>query len=165
MKKNIYFYNLFCLFFSFLIIILNFLIQKIVLKKIKFYGDNISLFNHFNLIFVKNFGIAFGFLSDQTVWKRWFFIFFGLIICFILIIFSVYKKDIGVAYFFIIGGGLGNVLDRIRYGFVIDFIDFYIGKWHWPTFNINDVGIFIGMLILFLEDFKILKKIKKFFVF
>lgn len=163
MKKSICFYNLFYLLISLLILTLNYFIQQIVLKSVTL-CKYVSLINHVNLVFVQNFGCAFGFLSNQNFFLKFFFIFFGLFICFFLMKILFYQnfneKIINISYSLIIGGSLGNTLDRLMYGYVIDFIDFYIRNWHWPSFNVNDVGIFIGVLILILKDLKYLYKKK-----
>lgn len=58
-----------------------------------------------------------------------------------------------IAYALIIGGALGNLSDRLIHGFVIDFLDFYVGDWHWPTFNIADVSICLGAALIIIESF------------
>lgn len=58
-----------------------------------------------------------------------------------------------IAYALIIGGALGNLSDRLIHGFVIDFLDVYVGDWHWPTFNIADMGICIGAGLIIIESF------------
>lgn len=156
MKRCIYFYNLCWLILSVLIFLINFIIQKFILNNFVL-DESLKLFKSFNLVYVQNFGAAFGFLSEQNGWQKWFFIFFGFFVSFFLIVLMCLenfdRKIIFIAYSCVIGGTLGNVIDRLIYGFVIDFIDIYIGFLHWPTFNINDVGIFIGMFFLFLDDY------------
>lgn len=121
-----------------------------------------------NFCYLKNFGLAFGFFSDMTVLYRWICICLTIIIIimfFISLLKSIYYCIVyeNIAYVMIIGGAVGNLYDRVLHGSVIDFIDLYIGSWHWPVFNIADVEIFIGMLILIVWNWNtfFLKKNKK----
>lgn len=156
MKKKFYFYNLYWLILSLFIFLINLIIQKFVLNNF-FLNESLPLLNNLNLVYVQNFGAAFSFLSKENGWQKWFFIIFGFIISFFLIIIMClenYNNKIKIVSFsFIIGGALGNVFDRLFYGFVIDFIDIYIGFLHWPTFNINDLSIFIGIFLFFINDY------------
>lgn len=156
MKKYFYFCNLYWLILSISIILTNLIVQKFVLNNFSL-NDYLQIFKNFNLIYVQNFGSAFSFLSKQNGWQRWFFIFFGIVISCILIIAmcleSFNRKMIILSFSCIIGGALGNVFDRMIYGFVIDFIDIYIGFLHFPTFNINDVGIFVGFFLFLLDNY------------
>lgn len=105
-----------------------------------------------NLTYVQNSGAAFSFLADKGGWQRWFFSFISLAISLTLCIFMYrtppQKKFINCAYVLIISGTLGNLLNRIVHGVVIDFIDFHLNHWHWPTFNLADIAICIGAIIL-----------------
>lgn len=65
---------------------------------------------------------------------------------------SVNKKLSNIAYALVIGGALGNLCDRLVHGFVVDFIDFYVGDWHWPTFNIADMAICVGAALIILDS-------------
>ncbi|MCE1782464.1 signal peptidase II, partial [Enterobacter hormaechei] len=66
---------------------------------------------------------------------------------------SARQKLRNIAYALVIGGALGNLFDRLVHGFVVDFIDFYVGEWHWPTFNIADSAICIGAALIIIESF------------
>lgn len=113
----------------------------------------------FNLVHVINKGAAFGFLSDlDTVWRPYFFI--GATALAIVLIFhllrTVPREDtiLFSALGLILGGALGNLADRIRFGAVIDFLDFYIAKYHWPAFNVADIAISIGSVLLLVSVYR-----------
>lgn len=110
----------------------------------------------FNLTLLYNTGAAFSFLQDAGGWQQWFFIGLGTLIS-ILIISWIHRTDIKkwtlIALSLILGGAIGNLIDRALYGYVIDFLDFYINHWHWPAFNIADSAICIGALMLIRDIF------------
>ena len=108
-----------------------------------------------NWLLLFNPGAAFSFLAQGTGWQRWFFTGLGLAACtYIVILLRKHQEDrlLCVALSLILGGALGNVLDRLMYGAVVDFIDMHYANWHWPAFNIADSVICIGaVLIIFGE--------------
>lgn len=110
-----------------------------------------KLLPHLNLHLAYNRGAAFG-LLDNATWARWLFVGVATIISFAIVIWSSHipkKHKLELfALGLILGGALGNLFDRIRLGYVVDFIDFYIGNWHFYTFNIADIGVCIGAVIL-----------------
>ena len=108
----------------------------------------VSIMPFFNLLLAYNEGAAFGILSSENGWQRILFIVLAMGVS-SLIIYWLYKLSYSnflesSALVLILGGALGNLLDRIYYGYVIDFIDFYVGNWHWYVFNLADVFICIG---------------------
>ena len=104
-----------------------------------------------------NYGAAFSFLGDASGWQRWFFIILALVVIGILVAWlrrlPVTDTRARLALVLILGGAAGNVIDRLVYGYVIDFIDVFYGSWHWPTFNIADSAIFVGAFLLILDAF------------
>jgi signal peptidase II len=102
-----------------------------------------------------NSGAAFSFLSDAAGWQRWFFIGLALLVIAVLVTWlrrlPPGQTRMALALALILGGAAGNLIDRVVYGYVIDFIDVYYGAWHWPTFNIADSAIFIGAVLLLLD--------------
>ncbi len=117
--------------------------------------QSIEVAPFFNLTYVHNYGAAFSFLADADGWQRWFFTAIALVVS-VVIISWLYKsprseKCLPVAFCFILGGALGNVYDRLVHGYVIDFLDFYVGQWHWPAFNLADSAIFIGAALLIID--------------
>jgi len=120
-------------------------------------NESITVIPLLNITYVQNPGAAFSFLADKNGWQRWLFIFIAVVISLVLIV-VMYRSNskqhiINCAYTLIISGALGNLFDRIMYGVVIDFIDFYINYWHWPTFNIADTSICIGTILILLNGF------------
>ena len=104
-----------------------------------------------NWLLLFNPGAAFSFLAQGSGWQRWFFTILGLVAC-IYIIWLLRKsqndKLLCLALSLILGGALGNVLDRIMLGAVVDFIDLHYANWHWPAFNIADSAICIGAALI-----------------
>src|SRR3989338_243048 len=107
-----------------------------------------------NFTLAYNTGAAFNFLGDASGWQRWLFIGIACLVAVIALIWLLRSRKneraLPFALALIIGGAVGNVLDRIRLGYVVDFVDVYVKTWHWPTFNVADSSICIGVLILLL---------------
>ncbi len=109
----------------------------------------------FDLTFVVNTGAAFGLLAgDQNPWRQLFFVVVTLVALVVLAMaFRQYRREGGVyiAAIGLIGGGaLGNLIDRLRFGHVVDFLDFYIKDYHWPAFNVADSAISVGVVLFLL---------------
>ena len=109
----------------------------------------------FNLVMGWNRGVSFGIFDTASPPNQWLLIGLALIIVTVLLIWlkRADSRLISVALGLIVGGALGNVMDRIHYGAVADFLDFYVGDFHWPAFNVADVGITIGVIVLVLESY------------
>ncbi|BGI50936.1 MAG: signal peptidase II [Arsenophonus endosymbiont of Ceratovacuna japonica] len=156
MKNYICYTGLHWLWLTFIILFIDFYTKQIILNNFQLY-ESIPFIHYINFTYTKNSGSAFSFLADENGWQCWLFIFISIIICIILAFIMYYQninnKLINIAYALIIGGTLGNLYDRLVYGAVIDFIDFYINTWHWPTFNIADIAICIGTILIILNDF------------
>ena len=112
----------------------------------------------FNLTFITNTGAAFGmFAGEQTIWRQLFFV--GVAVLALVGLFFAYRhyREEGWLYLAAIGliggGAVGNVIDRLRFGAVIDFLDFYIGDHHWPAFNVADSAITVGVGLFILAGF------------
>ena len=112
----------------------------------------VNVLPFFNLTLVYNEGAAFSFLSDQSGWQRWFLAAVATVVTSVLVIWlrglQQQEKLTAISLGLIIGGALGNLIDRLLFGHVIDFLDFYIGQYHWPAFNIADSAIFIGVAVM-----------------
>ena len=120
------------------------------------YQEPVALIPFLNLALSYNTGAAFSFLSDAGGWQRWFFAALAVVVS-VVVALWLWRLDAderwtGVALALVLGGAIGNVIDRLAYGHVIDFIDFYVGDWHWPTFNIADSGISIGVAMLIIDS-------------
>jgi len=133
--------------------------SKIVIDGSMHLYQSIALVPGFNLTYVHNTGAAFSFLSEAGGWQRWFFAAMALIISVVLTIWlSRLKKHeilLAVALSLVLGGAIGNLIDRLAYGYVIDFLDVYYQNWHWPAFNIADMAISMGVFLMLLENFDI----------
>lgn len=122
------------------------------------YRQSIAIMPFFNLTYVHNPGAAFSFLADQDGWQRWFFTIIASVVSVLLIYWMAKtpKQDklISIAFALILSGALGNLIDRVMFGYVIDFLDFYVGNKHWPAFNVADSAIFIGAGLMIIDALK-----------
>ena len=127
------------------------------------YGEYINIFPGLDFTLVHNTGAAFSFLSDAGGWQRWLFLIISLAVSIVLIVWLYRLKAsqffLSTSLALILGGALGNLYDRIFLGYVIDFIDFYYGIYHWPVFNIADASITLGAVFLIFESFLVSKKV------
>src|SRR5690606_31046844 len=125
------------------------------------YGQHIPITGFFNLVLTYNTGAAFSFLSEASGWQRWFLSAIAATAS-IVIIYLLHKYRAETLFCLslslILGGALGNLWDRITLGHVVDFLDFYVGDYHWPAFNIADSAIFIGAALLIVESFSSTEK-------
>ena len=107
---------------------------------------------------------AFSFLSQAGGWQRWLFTVLAVVVTGVLIVWLLRLKPaeklIAAGLALIIGGAIGNLSDRIRHGYVVDFIDVYYRDWHWPAFNLADSAITCGVILLLLDGL-ILSTMKK----
>ena len=144
------------------IVILIDQISKITISKLFSYGVEHVVTSFFNLVLRFNKGAAFSFLSNESGWQRYLFTAIGLVAA--AYILFLLKKHSGQRLFcwalaLILGGALGNVIDRILYGHVIDFLDFYWQSWgHFPAFNIADSAISIGAALFILDELRRVNK-------
>jgi signal peptidase II len=117
--------------------------------------DAVPLLPFLDLRKAYNPGAAFSFLSDASGWQRWFFSGLAVLIIGVLVVWlrrlPPGQGRVALALALILGGAAGNLVDRVLYGHVIDFIDLYYGTWHWPTFNIADSAITLGAVLLILD--------------
>jgi len=105
-----------------------------------------------------NEGAAFSFLADAGGWQRWFFSVLAFVISIVLIVWikrlKTEEKMLAVSLSLILGGAVGNLIDRVRFGYVVDFIDVYYDAMHWPAFNIADSAITIGAVWMIITSFR-----------
>jgi signal peptidase II len=111
----------------------------------------------FNFMLTYNTGAAFSFLADAGGWQRWFFLGLGATVSIGLIVWlyrlKFEEKRLALALALILGGAVGNLIDRAWMGQVIDFIQLYYDRWYWPAFNIADSAITLGAMLLVLDSF------------
>ncbi len=141
---------------SFLAVVLDQVSKLVVSGSMQLY-QSIKIMPYFNLTYVHNTGAAFSFLSDAGGWQRWFFAGLAVIISTVMVVWLAKLKQhetlLAVALSLVLGGAIGNLIDRLAYGYVIDFLDVYYQSWHWPAFNIADSAITLGVVLMLLESF------------
>ena len=145
---------------SLFVFLLDILSKNFIQKKI-IYGEQVEITSFLSLVHFQNTGAAFSFLSDQGGWQRYFLIAISLLaVLYIPWLINQYKKNIliVIGLFLILGGAIGNLYDRISYGYVIDFIYLHIAEFYWPAFNVADSAISLGVLLFLYGSFKNYKK-------
>ena len=122
-----------------------------------FYGESQAISSFFNVVRVHNEGAAFSFLSDAGGWQRWALSTLAILVSVMIIIWisrlNREKWLEGLSLSMILGGALGNLWDRLMFGYVVDFLDFHWMSWHFPAFNVADSAISLGAVILILDSF------------
>ncbi len=129
--------------------------SKLIADALLQFNQPVPLLSFLDLHKVYNPGAAFSFLSDASGWQRWFFVGLTLLVSLVLAVWlrrlQAGQAWLALALSLILGGALGNLIDRVVYGYVIDFIDLYYGDWHWPVFNLADSAITVGAGLLILD--------------
>jgi signal peptidase II len=128
---------------------------KVSIQRAFAYGESLPLTSFFNLVLTYNKGAAFSFLSAASGWQGWLFTLVGVgasVFIVWLLVRHGRQRLFGLALALILGGAIGNVIDRLAYGHVVDFLDFHLGGWHWPAFNVADSGIVCGAALLILDE-------------
>ena len=148
------------LFFLFLtLVILDQFTKALVINFFNLY-DSVALLPMINLTFVVNYGFAFGLLNNPSLNQILVsLVILAIIIYFLYLLIKTQDKIFQLTLTLILAGALGNFIDRIFRGFVIDFIDIYIGKYHWPAFNIADSCITVGVVVLMINILFLNKKL------
>ncbi len=124
-------------------------------------GDATYVTSFFNIVRAHNTGAAFSFLADAAGWQRWFFTAIGLVAAVFIV--WMLKSHPGQTLFSfamaaILGGAIGNVIDRVLYGYVVDFLDFHVSGRHFPAFNVADSAITIGAVCLILDELRRMRR-------
>lgn len=140
---------------SLIIILFDQLTKYIAVDIIPLY-ESIEVFPFFNWTLMYNEGAAFSFLSDQGGWQRWFLIILSSIVTAVLVIWLFRllhdERSIAISLSLIIGGAIGNLIDRILLGHVVDFIHLHYQSYYWPAFNVADSAITIGVTIMIVDS-------------
>ena len=141
---------------SALVIVLDQL-SKLYISSQFVYGESLVVLSVFNLVLVHNTGAAFSFLSDAGGVQRWLFSFVAIAAS-IWIVWLLYKHReqtlFSLALSLILGGAIGNVIDRIAYGYVVDFLHFHWDMHYFPAFNLADSAITCGAFLIIIDSFK-----------
>jgi signal peptidase II len=144
------------LWLSLLAVILDQASKLIISGSMQLY-QSIEITPFFKLTYVHNTGAAFSFLSEAGGWQRWFFAGLAMAISVVIAVWLTRLKQhetlLAVALALVLGGAVGNLIDRLAYGYVIDFLDVYYQSWHWPAFNIADSAITLGVILMLAESF------------
>jgi signal peptidase II len=124
-------------------------------------GDSTYITSFFNVVRAHNTGAAFSFLADASGWQRWFFTVIGIAASVFII--WLLRKHAGQRLFsfalaLILGGAIGNVVDRVLYGYVVDFVQVHWGGWYFPAFNVADSAITVGAVCLILDELRRVRK-------
>lgn len=132
--------------FLFLFTLLSDQLSKLFVVNNLHLGESINVFSFFNIVRVQNRGVTFGLLSGTL--QPVVLIALSLVVVWFLMDYAQKNKNYRLPISLIIGGAVGNIIDRIVYKSVIDFLDFHLGSYHWPAFNIADSAIVIGVFVL-----------------
>lgn len=130
-------------------------VTKLTIERMFDYGDVHPVTGFFNLVLTYNKGAAFSFLAGASGWQREFLAGIGIVASlFIIYLLARHgtQKLFSLALALILGGAIGNVIDRLAHGHVIDFLDFHWRGWHWPAFNLADSAIVCGAGLLILDE-------------
>ena len=137
-----------------LILVLDQLTKQWILRHYALW-DSTPVTSFLNIVRAHNTGAAFSFLADHGGWQRWLFVGIGVGAT-VLITWQLRKYPTQKLFCFalasILGGAIGNVIDRLMHGYVVDFLDFYWGSRHFPAFNVADMGITLGAALLILDE-------------
>lgn len=113
----------------------------------------VEITSFLNLVLVQNKGISFGLFSRYEIGWLISILTIGIVVILFMWMRKLEKAILALPFSLIIGGAIGNLIDRLNYGFVVDFIDFHFFGWHWPAFNIADSAITIGVIFLLIASF------------
>lgn len=121
------------------------------------FHESYQILSFFHFTYARNYGAAFSFLGDAGGWQKYLFTSIAFAVSAYLI-YSLKRNSqaqrwTNIAFALILAGALGNAADRLMFGYVVDFLDFDLGFYRWPTFNVADISIFIGAAMIILESF------------
>lgn len=137
-----------------LIVIADQITKVLILGSFR-YGQEMPLTSFFSIVRVHNTGAAFSFLSSADGWQRWLFVGIGAVAA-VAIVWMLRshaaQRLFALALALILGGAVGNVVDRLLHGYVVDFLDFHWRGWHFPAFNVADSAITLGAICLILDE-------------
>ncbi|MEE8339295.1 MAG: signal peptidase II [Xanthomonadales bacterium] len=139
---------------SVLVILLDWQSKQMASESLVLYRPH-EIFSWLNMTLAHNYGAAFSFLNNAGGWQRWFFVVLASLVSLVLLVWLLrlprHEWRTGLSLGLIIGGAIGNLIDRVQLGYVVDFIDVYFRDWHYPAFNIADSAITVGVVLLLLD--------------
>lgn len=145
--------------YFFLIIFFDQLTKILVIKNFQLY-ESLSILPFFNLTFIVNYGFAFGFLNNPSLNQIIvILVIFSIIAYFLYLLIKTQDQFFRFSLILVLSGAVGNFIDRVLHGFVIDFIDIYLGSYHWPAFNLADSSITLGFILIMFNILFLNKKI------
>ena len=140
------------------VIVLDWYSKQLATRYLDLYRPQ-EVFSWLNITLAHNYGAAFSFLADAGGWQRWFFIVLAVVVSLVLLVWLLRlpRREwmTGLGLGLILGGAVGNVADRIRLGYVVDFIDVHVAGWHYPAFNVADSAITCGVILLLLDMLRV----------
>ena len=156
MSVNIDYRGIRWVWLSLLVVVLDQMVKHLISSGLD-YLDSVPLLPYLSLTLVHNTGAAFSLLSDAGGWQRWFFMILagGVSLALVGWLYSLplQRKWLSASLALILGGTAGNLIDRVLYGYVVDFIDVYYQSWHFPAFNVADSAITVGAVMLIIDTF------------
>ena len=134
------------------VVIVDQITKLLILKHLPFHQNITVIAGFFDIIHINNPGGAFGLLASLSPqWRTIIFLFVSSLAVGLILYFYIKTPQshpwLAAGFALIFGGAIGNLIDRLRFGFVIDFLDFYIAKYHWPAFNVADSAITVGLAV------------------
>lgn len=145
------------LWLSIIVIVLDLATKALASAELQ-YATPVPVLPFFNLTLLHNTGAAFSFLAGASGWQRWLFIALAISVSLMLILWLARLRNderwLAVALSLVLGGAVGNLYDRVVHGYVVDFLHFYWGNYHFPAFNLADSAITIGAFMIAIDVFR-----------
>ena len=139
---------------AFVVIVLDQATKALIVARFAL-GDSVTVTPFFNIVRAHNTGAAFSFLAGASGWQRWFFVILGIVAAIAIVVLLARhggQRLFAWALALILGGALGNVIDRLLHGHVVDFIQVHHAGWYFPSFNVADSAITIGAVCLIVDE-------------
>jgi signal peptidase II len=143
------------LWLTLLVFIIDQVTKYLTIQMLDLY-ESYQVLSFFNFTYARNYGAAFSFLGDAGGWQKYLFTGIALVVSTYLL-YSMKttpakERWMNCAYALVLSGAIGNVVDRLLFGYVVDFLDFDLGFYRWPTFNVADIAIFIGAAMIIIDS-------------